>query len=628
MDQHGGSGGSDSTRRWIAALLAIGLVVRLVAAWASPGIMHPDEHQQYIEQSFRLVHGYGATFWEQDCGLRHPLFTTVLAGILWAEERLGISDPLVLAAGQRLVLASFSFGALATLVWSVYARGRPTAALVLAVLLAGSVDLVFIQVRVMSENASIAVLALALACRPNRPLAAGLLSGVLVAIRLQTAPLAAGLWAVSGWEAVRGTASGCRRRWLVGTFGLAIALIGMGGMDAAVNGAWFHSARINLRLQALGDVASSHGTRPVYAYLLTNGLALIQASVIALPALIVGARRRPALAAAAGLFFLAHSVVPHKESRYLWPMAPIVGLLIAAGIEEWHRRRPIGRPAAIALVASLLAPSLIRVGLIQWRTEPYAASASCLALAGRFNDVHGVALIGVPRFVAGNYFYLRNPAPIRYVGREEQADITRDPDWQAGRLNYVVAPRAEPAAGAANRITVRGRVSRLGGVRARWRRPAGGTALIAIPTPAAAGYHHPYRPPQSREPRMDYRVDLPEFHGPLDLLLYLVKKNEVDVRDIPIATIAEQFRQYLDILQVADIELAGDFLVMAATLMEIKSRMLLPQAEIGSGEPTRPTRGRNSSGNWSSTRSSRRRRPGSKRGPPSNSGGCRGSRSP
>ncbi|HEX4592602.1 MAG TPA: segregation/condensation protein A [Gemmataceae bacterium] len=83
---------------------------------------------------------------------------------------------------------------------------------------------------------------------------------------------------------------------------------------------------------------------------------------------------------------------------------------------------------------------------------------------------------------------------------------------------------------------------------------------------------------------MDYRVDLPEFHGPLDLLLYLVKKHEVDVRDIPIATIAEQFRQYLDILQVADIELAGDFLVMAATLMEIKSRMLLPQAETEAAE--------------------------------------------
>jgi segregation and condensation protein A len=78
---------------------------------------------------------------------------------------------------------------------------------------------------------------------------------------------------------------------------------------------------------------------------------------------------------------------------------------------------------------------------------------------------------------------------------------------------------------------------------------------------------------------MDYRVDLPEFHGPMDLLLYLVKKNEVDVRDIPIAQVAVQFQHYLGLLQVADIELAGDFLVMAATLMEIKSKMLLPHAE-------------------------------------------------
>ncbi|HEY1378289.1 MAG TPA: segregation/condensation protein A, partial [Gemmataceae bacterium] len=80
---------------------------------------------------------------------------------------------------------------------------------------------------------------------------------------------------------------------------------------------------------------------------------------------------------------------------------------------------------------------------------------------------------------------------------------------------------------------------------------------------------------------MDYRVELPAFHGPLDLLLYLVKKNEVDVRDIPIAAVADQFRQYLDVLHVADVELAGDFLVMAATLMEIKSKMLLPHAEEG-----------------------------------------------
>jgi len=77
----------------------------------------------------------------------------------------------------------------------------------------------------------------------------------------------------------------------------------------------------------------------------------------------------------------------------------------------------------------------------------------------------------------------------------------------------------------------------------------------------------------------DYQVVLDAFRGPMDLLLYLVKREEVDVRDIPVAHVAEQFKQYLDVIQLIDVERAGDFLVMAATLMEIKSRLLLPRAE-------------------------------------------------
>lgn len=75
---------------------------------------------------------------------------------------------------------------------------------------------------------------------------------------------------------------------------------------------------------------------------------------------------------------------------------------------------------------------------------------------------------------------------------------------------------------------------------------------------------------------MSYTVALETFHGPLDLLLYLVKRNEVDILDIPIAAIADQFVAYLSVVQSLDVESAGDFLVMAATLMEIKSRLLLP----------------------------------------------------
>jgi segregation and condensation protein A len=87
---------------------------------------------------------------------------------------------------------------------------------------------------------------------------------------------------------------------------------------------------------------------------------------------------------------------------------------------------------------------------------------------------------------------------------------------------------------------------------------------------------------------MDYQVDIETFRGPLDLLLYLVKHDEIDIRAIPIARVTEQFLHYLRIIESIDVELAGEFLVMAATLMEIKSRMLLPAAEAAAGEEADP----------------------------------------
>ena len=77
----------------------------------------------------------------------------------------------------------------------------------------------------------------------------------------------------------------------------------------------------------------------------------------------------------------------------------------------------------------------------------------------------------------------------------------------------------------------------------------------------------------------DYRVKLDIFAGPLDLLLYLVRKDEVDIYDIPIAMVTAEYIKYIEMLKLLDIDLAGDFLVMAATLMEIKSVMLLPRSE-------------------------------------------------
>jgi len=72
------------------------------------------------------------------------------------------------------------------------------------------------------------------------------------------------------------------------------------------------------------------------------------------------------------------------------------------------------------------------------------------------------------------------------------------------------------------------------------------------------------------------RIRLPEFEGPLDLLLYLIRKNEVDIHDIPIAPITRQYMEYLDLMKELNLDVAGDFMVMAATLIHIKSKMLVP----------------------------------------------------
>jgi segregation and condensation protein A len=83
----------------------------------------------------------------------------------------------------------------------------------------------------------------------------------------------------------------------------------------------------------------------------------------------------------------------------------------------------------------------------------------------------------------------------------------------------------------------------------------------------------------------DYPVRLKNFEGPLDLLLHLIKKHEVDIYDIPIALVTQQYLEYLDLMQELNLDVAGEFLVMAATLIHIKSRTLLPRPDPTQDDP-------------------------------------------
>ncbi|MFC2103150.1 segregation and condensation protein A [Bacteroidota bacterium] len=85
-----------------------------------------------------------------------------------------------------------------------------------------------------------------------------------------------------------------------------------------------------------------------------------------------------------------------------------------------------------------------------------------------------------------------------------------------------------------------------------------------------------------------YKIKLEHFEGPLDLLLFFIKRDELDIYDIPISSITKEFLQYVNLIKILDLEIAGDFILMASTLMHIKARMLLPREVDEKGEEIDP----------------------------------------
>lgn len=86
------------------------------------------------------------------------------------------------------------------------------------------------------------------------------------------------------------------------------------------------------------------------------------------------------------------------------------------------------------------------------------------------------------------------------------------------------------------------------------------------------------------EPAHDYRINLSVFEGPIDLLLYLIKKNELDIHEVSLSRIAREYLEYVELIKLIDLERAGDFIVIASTLMKIKSKSLFSAREGENGE--------------------------------------------
>ena len=128
-------------------LVATGVAARGYAAVHSWGIVHADEHQQYLEQANRLAYGYGETFWEQARGMRSYVYPGALAGCLLAFDACGMTHPVTQAAGIRFILASMMFSVLIAVAWRLFRDGQPVAAAFFLAWTALSPFIVFVSVR-------------------------------------------------------------------------------------------------------------------------------------------------------------------------------------------------------------------------------------------------------------------------------------------------------------------------------------------------------------------------------------------------------------------------------------------------------------------------------------------------
>ncbi len=459
-------------RAWLFWLLvAVGIGERYIAADLSKlGIEHPDEHQQYLEQAYGRVHGRAVRFWEQERGMRNLLFSDTLALGIRGLEALGVTDPFEQSHWLRFGVASLVFGVLALWAWFWFRAERYAAAFFLLFVMVVALDVIYIHVRLLTENVTALPLMASLLLERRYPRVAGFLWAVMFAIRFQTAFLVAGLglWTfgsnvrawrsgVPFWQALAPT---CR---LFEGLLLGFAFIGwydyrsFQDFPNTLLGGWFHSPLEYLQANIFEDMASRFGTEPWYYYF-TNGWAgpLLTSPIYALLILPV-VKSQGRLIVASLLFVVGHSCVAHKELRFLWCLLPIGLVLMSLGFErivgyltqtDGLSAPAIRKIAAIGLTFVL--PSAMRLPSVggaipaiaegplafHWEKPDFsqhATSAYALEWVGRQPDLQGVMMWGFFDWAGGNHFYYRHPRHGLIYHHEVHKDWCGDEPY-----NYVV----------------------------------------------------------------------------------------------------------------------------------------------------------------------------------------------
>jgi len=420
------------TRREIAAvivILAIAFALRVLLATHFPNIHHPDELFQYLEQGHRVAFGYGVVPWEFRDGSRSWLLPGFLGGIMWLTSSLGGGAAAYLAVIAG-VLSAFSLSTvLVAWLWARRLAG-PEAGLLAAVVAATWFELVYFGAKPLTEALASETLLLSafFLCSVPRPtrtalLAGGALLGLTLVLRVHLTPAIAFV-ALAG--CLRSSSSG----WFACGAAFAFVVIAAGSLDWATWGNPFYSFWANVEANLVHDKASQFGVSPWYGYVrqyafLWSGF-VVPLAIVAL----YGARRAPLLLIVPALIVASHSVIGHKEYRFIFPSVPFVLLAASFGTADAAAAMKRAWPSASKpiLIAAAMLIWVVASGVLisgdRFRPNLTRQAAQLMALSNLREGpaACGIGLVDIPWYESGGYTYLHRNIPIFAV--RDARDLT------------------------------------------------------------------------------------------------------------------------------------------------------------------------------------------------------------
>ncbi|QNQ09127.1 hypothetical protein [Sphingomonas alpina] len=437
----------DRANRTLAGILLLALALRVAVAFI-PAIAHPDELWQYLEPAHYLTNGTWVRAWEYRAGIRSWLIPLVVAG------PMGIGHFIAPGTMLPILLPRFlcALGSLA-LVWTCYRFGALAGrrqALIAGIVAAVWSELLFYGPRTLSEPISLSLFLPAAwlligkgATVSQRQLAlAGLLLGLAVCARLQMAPIVGALAIIGGGRDIR--------RWATMIAGGIAALAISAGVDLITGQMPFRWMIENFRINLIEHKSASFGVEPWYWYLTQTVRNWSIASVFIVPLALVGARRHPALLILALVHLAAHSVIPHKEMRFILPTLALFVLLASLGSGEVLARvtRTASRRTATWATIGTVATWTILSGIaaVSGSSQKLWQSHRTILLAIRAAGVDpaacGLAFFSPKPPAPANYSFYDRETPIYNFYGPDATSVAAP--WR-GAFNVAIAPLAAGA---------------------------------------------------------------------------------------------------------------------------------------------------------------------------------------